>query len=99
MSFNRYSIEIVTGVQQKSDDFQRSMFSSDRLLLVEHESKFEIMIGFKTPRQLRYADVVKFGSVFCSLLKKLEKADQAVVDTSVQLAGQENLSSGVNSEV
>lgn len=96
MSFNKYSIEIVTGARQKSDDFQKSMFSSDRLLLVEHESKFEIMIGFKTPGQLRYADVVKFGSVFSSLLKKLEKADQVVVDSSVQLDGQENLSSGVS---
>ena len=96
MSFSKYSIEIVTGAQQKSDDFQKSMCSSDRIILVEHESKFEIMIGFNTPAQLRYADVVKFGSVFSSLLKKLEKADQAVVGTSVQLDGQESLSSAVS---
>lgn len=96
MSFNRYSIEIVTGARQKSDDFRRSMCSSDRIVLVEHESKFEIMIGFRTPAQLRYADVVKFGGVFSSLLKKLEKADQVVVSTSVQPDGQESLSSGVS---
>lgn len=96
MSFNKYSIEIVTGVQQKSDDFQKSMCSSDRMILVEHESKYEIMIGFRTPAQLRYADVVKFGSVFCSLLRRLEKADQAVVSTSVQPDGQESLLSGVD---
>lgn len=90
MSFSKYSIEIVTGARQKSDDFQKSMCSSDRIILVEHESKFEIMIGFKTPSRLQYADVAKFASVFSSLLKKLEKADQAVVSTSVQPDGQES---------
>lgn len=96
MSFSKYSIEIVTGVRQKSDDFLKSMCSSDRIILVEHESKFGIMIGFKVPLRLQYADVGKFASVFCSLLKKLEKADQAVVSTSVQPDGQVSLSSGVS---